>query len=77
MKIVHTYENYEPKTEVKNLLHMYNNRVVRIVYGVCLNTERGTGHNIQTVRSHKSTAEKKKGGLNVMLYGMFCWRVTD
>lgn len=60
MKIVHTYEKYEPKTEVKNLLHMHNKWVVRIVYGVCLNTERRTGHNIQTVRSHESTAQRKK-----------------
>lgn len=35
------------------------NWVIWIVYGVCLNTKRCTGHSVQTVRSHKSIAERK------------------
>ena len=52
-----THEQERPQTEVHNLLEVDDQRVVRSVQGVGLDTERRAGHDVQAVWRHQSAAE--------------------
>lgn len=61
----HTQQKERQETEVHNLFEMCNQRIIWIVDGICLNTERRTGHNIQTVRSYEPEGGQSQIALKI------------